>query len=79
MKERNHWNEYQKAYEDMIRHTATDYAPWYVVPADHKWFTRLVVAAAVIDALEEMKVTFPKVSREQRRELSAARTILEHP
>jgi polyphosphate kinase 2 (PPK2 family) len=52
-KERNFWDDYQHAYEDMIQHTASDHAPWYVVPADHKWFTRLVVAGAVIEALEE--------------------------
>jgi polyphosphate kinase 2 (PPK2 family) len=77
VKERQHWGEYMHAYEDMIRHTATPHAPWYVVPADNKWFTRLVVSAAVIDALEEMDLAFPTVSSAQRKELAAARSILE--
>jgi hypothetical protein len=65
-----------KAYEDVIRETSTDHAPWYVVPADHKWFTRLVVAAAVIDALEELDVAFPKINRAQRKQLALARVAL---
>ena len=77
VKERNHWNEYQKAYEDMIRHTATDYAPWYVVPADHKWFTRLVVSAAVIDALEDLELAYPTVDANKKEELKVARAELE--
>jgi PPK2 family polyphosphate:nucleotide phosphotransferase len=70
------WKPYMNAYEDAIRATSTSYAPWYVVPADHKWFTRLVVAAAVIDALEEMDLAFPKVDRAQRKQLAAARVAL---
>jgi PPK2 family polyphosphate:nucleotide phosphotransferase len=73
---RNYWKPYMKAYEDVIRETSTDHAPWYVVPADHKWFTRLVVAAAVIDALEEMNVAFPKINRAQRKQLALARVAL---
>jgi hypothetical protein len=61
----------------MIRNTATKHAPWYVVPADNKWFTRTVVAAAIYDALDEMKVSFPTVSDEKRKELEAARSMLE--
>ena len=76
IKERGHWNQYMKAYEETIKNTATEYAPWYVVPADHKWFTRLVVAAAVIDALEEMDVAFPKINRAQRKQLALARVAL---
>jgi PPK2 family polyphosphate:nucleotide phosphotransferase len=75
--ERQHWKEYMRAYEDMIQHTATKESPWYVVPADHKWFTRIVVAAAVIEALESMKLAFPDISPAQERELSASRAILE--
>ncbi len=60
----------------MIRNTATDYAPWYVVPADNKWFTRLVVAAAVVETLEDLKLTYPKVDGEKRKELEAARRML---
>ena len=65
------------AYEDMIQHTATENAPWYVVPADHKWFTRLVVASAVIDALEALDLRFPVVDAEKRRELAAVKAALE--
>jgi PPK2 family polyphosphate:nucleotide phosphotransferase len=71
--ERNHWNAYMDAYEDMIRSTATDYAPWYVVPADNKWFTRIVVAAAVIEALDSLDLSYPKVSKQQRQELEGLR------
>ena len=74
---RNHWKPYMHAYEELIRETSTPYAPWYVVPADNKWFTRLVVAAAVIDALEDMKLAFPKVSRETRKELAVVRAALD--
>jgi PPK2 family polyphosphate:nucleotide phosphotransferase len=72
----NDWKPYMRAYEDTIRQTSTAYAPWYVVPADHKWFTRLIVAAAVVDALEEMDLAFPRVSREARKRLAAARAAL---
>jgi hypothetical protein len=65
-----------RAYEDMIRHTATDFAPWYVVPADHKWFTRLVVAEVILDALESLELSYPTVSRAKRKELAAVRTAL---
>ena len=75
-KERGYWNDYMKAYEDTIRNTATDYAPWYVVPADNKWFTRLVVAAAVIDALASLDLAYPTVGKEKRTELEAARQAL---
>jgi PPK2 family polyphosphate:nucleotide phosphotransferase len=75
--ERTYWRDYMRAYEDTIRHTSAPHAPWYVVPADHKWFTRLVVAAAVVDAMEAMQLAFPKVTKEQRRELAKARAILE--
>ena len=61
------------AYEDMVRETASEHAPWYVVPADNKWFTRLVVAAAVVDALEDLELEFPKVAPGMRRELDRAR------
>jgi PPK2 family polyphosphate:nucleotide phosphotransferase len=76
-KERDHWREYMRAYEDMIRETSAPHAPWYVVPADHKWFTRLVVGAAVIHALEQIDPSFPTVGPEKRRELAAARAALE--
>jgi PPK2 family polyphosphate:nucleotide phosphotransferase len=73
----NDWKLYLRAYEETIRETSTSYAPWYVVPADHKWFTRLIVAAAVVDALEEMDLAFPRVSRETRKHLAAARVALD--
>jgi len=76
-KERNCWDAYQEAYEDAIRHTASDVAPWYVVPADHKWFTRLVVSAAVVDALEELDLTYPVVDAHKREELKLVQSELE--
>ena len=78
-KEREHWDEYMEAYEDMIRETSTEDAPWYVVPADKKWYTRLVVAAAVIDTLEELDLHYPKVDEAKKAELKASRVILEGP
>jgi PPK2 family polyphosphate:nucleotide phosphotransferase len=76
VRERAHWNEYQKAYEDMIRNTATREAPWYVVPADNKWFTRLVVAAALAETLHSLNLSFPKLDAAKIRELAAARKAL---
>ena len=76
--ERERWDEYMTAYEEMIQHTATPHAPWYVVPADKKWYTRLVVSAAIIDALEELNLRYPTVDDAQRKELKAARRLLEH-
>lgn len=75
-KEREHWDEYMKAYEDMIRHTATDEAPWYVVPADNKWFTRVVVGAAIIEALASLDLRYPKVGPEKLKELALAKKTL---
>src|SRR5499426_3314295 len=75
-KEREHWDEYMEAYEDMIRNTATKRAPWYVVPADNKWFTRVVVAAAVIDALSSLDLTYPTISDAKRKDLAAAKRQL---
>jgi PPK2 family polyphosphate:nucleotide phosphotransferase len=76
LQERQRWGSYQRAYEDMIRHTATDCVPWYVVPADHKWFTRLVVAEVIVEALELLQLSYPKVDRAKRQELAAARAAL---
>jgi PPK2 family polyphosphate:nucleotide phosphotransferase len=75
-RERQYWADYMKAYEDMIRHTASDDAPWYVVPADNKWFTRVVVGAAIIDALWSLDLRYPKVDAAKRRELADARRSL---
>jgi PPK2 family polyphosphate:nucleotide phosphotransferase len=74
--ERDYWDDYMAAYEDMIRNTATKDAPWYVVPADNKWFTRLVVAAGVIEALDSLGVQYPKVGKEKLKELAVAREKL---
>jgi len=76
VRERDHWREYMSAYEDMIRHTATPDAPWWVVPADHKWFTRLVVAEAIADAMKDLDLRFPAIDAAQRKELAAAKAAL---
>jgi PPK2 family polyphosphate:nucleotide phosphotransferase len=76
--ERGLWHEYMSAYEQMIQNTATPYAPWHVVPADNKWYTRLVVAAAIVHALEDLNLNYPKVDAVKRKELKAARLALEH-
>ncbi len=75
--EREYWNDYMDAYEDMIRNTATPAAPWFVVPADNKWFTRLVVASAIIDTLEKLNLSYPKLDNSRRKELDEARKFLE--
>jgi PPK2 family polyphosphate:nucleotide phosphotransferase len=74
--EREHWREYMSAYEDMIRHTATPGAPWWVVPADHKWFTRLVVAEAIADTMKDLGLRVPAIDAAQRKELAAAKAAL---
>ncbi len=76
-KERGYWKDYMKAYEDMIRNTATKDSPWYVVPADNKWFSRLVVAAAVIDSLASLNLEYPEVSEDKLIELAEAKKALE--
>ena len=78
VRERGFWDAYQEAYEDAIRNTASEHAPWYVVPANHKWFARLVVALALVDALKKMDLKYPKVSREQKQALAEARKQLEN-
>jgi len=78
VKERQFWEAYQEAYEDMIRHTASEHAPWYVVPADNKWFTRLVVAQAVVDTLKGMNLKYPKVSGAEKDALAQAHQQLEN-
>lgn len=76
VKERQHWDEYMKAYEDMIKNTASEIAPWFVVPANNKWYTRAVVGAAVIDALLSLNLEFPKVDKYHLGDLQAAREAL---
>jgi len=76
MQERKRWDDYMAAYTDLIRHTATEYAPWYVVPADHKWFTRLVVAEAIVETLERLNLHYPVVDEAKRNELAKLRRHL---
>jgi PPK2 family polyphosphate:nucleotide phosphotransferase len=76
-KERGFWKDYMNAYEETIRETAAPHAPWYVVPADNKWFTRVVVAAALVDTLGSLDLDYPKVGPEQRKELAAAKRALD--
>jgi len=74
--EREYWDDYQKAYEEMIQNTATAHAPWYVVPADNKWFTRLAISAAIVETLEELNLSYPQVDKKKREQLAAARRAL---
>jgi PPK2 family polyphosphate:nucleotide phosphotransferase len=76
VREREHWDDYMDAYEQTIRHTASKYAPWYVVPADNKWFTRLVVAAAIVENMSALDLEFPKLDKEQLEALQAAKQSL---
>ena len=71
--ERAHWDDYMDAYQEMIRATSTEHAPWYVVPADNKWYTRLVVGSVVLDTLRSLKLEFPRVDAAKRKELAAIR------
>ncbi|HUK47906.1 MAG TPA: polyphosphate kinase 2 family protein [Terriglobales bacterium] len=77
VREREYWDDYMKAFEDVIAATSKKHAPWYVVPADNKWYTRLVVAAAIVDTLESLNLSYPKVRAAERKELLEARTQLE--
>jgi PPK2 family polyphosphate:nucleotide phosphotransferase len=76
LKERERWHDYMDSYEEMIRKTASDHAPWYVVPADHKWFTRIVVSAALIDTLGSLDLKYPQVGKEKIAELTRAKKTL---
>jgi len=76
VRERGYWSAYMHAYEEAIRATASKHAPWFVVPADNRWFTRLVVAAAVVEAVESLQLTYPRLTREKRRELKTIRAAL---
>jgi PPK2 family polyphosphate:nucleotide phosphotransferase len=76
--ERGHFDDYMEAYEDVIQHTSTKHAPWYVVPADHKWFTRLVVAEAVVEALQDLGLEYPVVGEAQKEELAQCKKKLEN-
>jgi polyphosphate kinase 2 (PPK2 family) len=74
--ERKYWSDYMRAFQEAIRATASEHAPWYVVPADNKWFTRLVVAAAIVEVVEKLDLAYPKVGAEKMKELAAARAEL---
>jgi len=74
--ERKYWDDYQSAYEEMIRNTSTEHAPWYVVPADNKWYSRLVVSTVLVETLESLNLSYPQVADEKRKELEAAKKIL---
>jgi PPK2 family polyphosphate:nucleotide phosphotransferase len=78
VKERECWKDYQKAYEEMIQNTATKHAPWHVIPADNKWFTRLAVASAAIEALDSLDLQFPEVDEDKKKELAKVRQALLH-
>ena len=77
VKEREHWDEYMEAYEDCIAHTSTEQAPWYVIPADHKWYMRLAVSEIIVQRLEELNLAYPEVDEKKKDEVAAARTMLE--
>jgi PPK2 family polyphosphate:nucleotide phosphotransferase len=77
IRERACWDDYMAAYQDMIRHTSTPQAPWHVIPADNKWFTRIAVAAAMVDTLEDLNLSYPTVDAAKAKELAAARKLLE--
>jgi PPK2 family polyphosphate:nucleotide phosphotransferase len=76
IKERRFWKDYQEAYEEMIQKTATKHAPWYVIPADNKWFARLVIASAIVEALNELDLAFPDVDTAKKKELEQVRESL---
>jgi PPK2 family polyphosphate:nucleotide phosphotransferase len=73
VREREYWRDYMQAYEDMIIHTACEHAPWYVIPADNKWFTRVAVAAAIVETLEDLNLAYPEPDPAERKQLRAAR------
>jgi polyphosphate kinase 2 (PPK2 family) len=77
-RERQYWNQYQKAYEEMLNNTSTRHAPWYVVPADNKWFMRIAVAGVIYQTLKDLKVAYPTVTKEHRQELLKARKVLQN-
>jgi PPK2 family polyphosphate:nucleotide phosphotransferase len=78
LRERERWDDYMDAYQDMIANTSTPHSPWFVIPADNKWFTHLAVAAAIVEALDSLNLSYPKVNAQKRKELQGARkTLLE--
>lgn len=76
VKERAHWDAYQDAYEDMLSHTSSEWAPWYVIPADKKWFSRMVIADVIVKTLKALNLEYPELADHQRAQLEESRTIL---
>jgi PPK2 family polyphosphate:nucleotide phosphotransferase len=76
-KERQRWDDYQAAYEDVLNHTSTKHAPWYVIPADHKWFSRLAVGAVILQTMRDLKLAYPTIGETQKQELLKAKEVLE--
>jgi len=78
VRDRGHWNEYMKSYEDVFTHTSTEWAPWYIIPADHKWFTRAAVAEIIVSRLKSLKLSYPTITKEHKQSLLKAKQILEN-
>lgn len=78
IKEREYWNEYLSAYEDMLNNTSTSYAPWYVLPADHKWFTRVIASEILSSKIESLNLSYPKTTENHKKELERAKILLEN-
>ncbi|MBI2633597.1 MAG: polyphosphate kinase 2 family protein [Parcubacteria group bacterium] len=78
IEERKHWEEYMQAYEEMLNNTSTKYAPWYIIPANHKWFARIAVADIIVSRLEKLKLQYPVVEEEEKKKFSAIRKALEN-
>ncbi len=76
VKERGYWDDYMRAFEETLNHTSTKHAPWYIIPADNKWFTRTVVADVIVEKLKSLKLSYPKVNAEDRRQLLDAKELL---
>jgi polyphosphate kinase 2 (PPK2 family) len=76
LKERQYWDDYQKAYEDMLSNTSTNHAPWFVIPADDKWFTRLCVSEIICEEFEKLNLQYPVLSDEQKKDLAASKQLL---
>jgi len=76
--ERARWPRYMAVYQDIVRHTSTAVAPWFVVPADHKWFARVVIGSAIVSTLDALNLHFPRVDKDSKREFEAVRKALEH-
>jgi polyphosphate kinase 2 (PPK2 family) len=76
--ERAYWNDYMECYEDALSNTSTEHAPWYVIPADHKWFTHVVVADVIVEKLKALKMKYPQLSKKDRQHLVEAKALLEN-